>query len=98
MLSQGPDSAFSTVGSIRRRVRVATQMTLYLMRMCVRYMSRFFKSSSLLMSDSERTALRILIDLEWAEARDDYAAAGQPFGDGRGLDVWIEFDQQTTVN
>lgn len=50
------------------------------------------------MSDSERTALRILIDLEWAEARDDYAAAGQPFGNGRGLDVWIEFDQQTTVN
>jgi hypothetical protein len=50
------------------------------------------------MSDSERTALRILIDLEWAQARDNYAAAGHPFGEGRGLDIWIEFDQQTTVN
>ncbi|HKL89266.1 MAG TPA: hypothetical protein VJ884_09690 [Salinibacter sp.] len=50
------------------------------------------------MSNSERTALRVLIDLEWAEARNDYVTAGRPFGDGRGLDIWIEFDQQTTVN
>lgn len=50
------------------------------------------------MTESERTALRVLIDLEWAETRNAYEEAGQPFGPGRGLDVWIEFDQQTTVN
>ena len=50
------------------------------------------------MTESERTALRVLIDLEWAENRDEYEKAGQPFGPDRGLDVWIEFDQQTTVN
>jgi len=50
------------------------------------------------MTDSERTALRILIDLEWAEARSDYHDAGRPFGRGRGLEIWIEFDQQTTAN
>lgn len=51
------------------------------------------------MSDSERTALRVLIDLEWTEARREYTDAGQPFGsNGRGLDIWIEFDQKTTVN
>ncbi len=50
------------------------------------------------MTNSERTALRILIDLEWTEMRKDYCNAGQPFGDGRGLEIWIEFDQQTTVN
>lgn len=50
------------------------------------------------LSDSERTAIRVLIDLEWADARADYVDAGRPFGDGRGLDVWIEFGQRTTVN
>jgi hypothetical protein len=51
------------------------------------------------MSDSERAALRVLIDLEWAEARSAYINAGQPFGGGgRGIDFWIEFDQKTTVN
>lgn len=50
------------------------------------------------MSDSERTALRVLIDLEWAEKQRKYEAVGQPFGSGRGLEIWIEFDQQTTVN
>ena len=50
------------------------------------------------MTDSERTALRVLIDLEWAEARSEYEDAGQPFGQGRGLEIWIEFDQETTVN
>lgn len=74
-------------------------MTLYLTTKGVKDLSGISNPSpSLPMSDSERTALRILIDLEWAEARNDYVAAGQPFGDGRGLDVWIEFDQQTTVN
>ncbi len=50
------------------------------------------------MTDSERTALRVLIDLEWTEACRAYREAGQPFGSGRGLEIWIEFDQQTTVN
>ena len=50
------------------------------------------------MSPSERTALRILIDLEWAQARRHYMEAGRPFGNGRGLDIWIEFRQKTTVN
>jgi hypothetical protein len=49
------------------------------------------------MTDSERTALRVLIDLEWAETRREYQDAGQPFGQGRGLEIWIEFDQQTTA-
>lgn len=53
---------------------------------------------SRLMSPSERTALRILIDLERARARRNYTAAGRPFGPGRGLDVWIEYGQKTTVN
>jgi len=65
---------------------------------CQVYESLLEISTSLLMSNSERTALRVLIDLEWAEARNDYVTAGRPFGDGRGLDIWIEFDQQTTVN
>jgi hypothetical protein len=50
------------------------------------------------MTDSERTALRVLIDLEWADTRRDYRDAGQPFGEGRGLDIWVEFDQKTTAN
>jgi hypothetical protein len=51
------------------------------------------------MSHSERTALRVLIDLEWADARSQYADAGQPFGnDSRGLEIWIEFRQETTTN
>ncbi|WP_181149374.1 hypothetical protein [Salinibacter sp. 10B] len=50
------------------------------------------------MTDSERTALRVFVDLEWKARRHAYAAAGSPFGSGRGLDVWIEFEQQTTVN
>jgi len=50
------------------------------------------------MTESERTALRVLIDLEWTQARQAYRKAGQPFGKKRGLDVWIEFNQKTTVN
>lgn len=50
------------------------------------------------MTESERTALRVLIDLAWVENRNEYSDAGQPFGPGRGLDIWIEFDQRTTTN
>lgn len=50
------------------------------------------------MSNSERTALRVLLDLEWEARQRAYADAGMPFGPGRGLDLWIEFDRKTTVN
>ena len=50
------------------------------------------------MSDAERTALRVLLDLEWTAARRDYRDAGSPFGGRRGLELWIEYDQGTTVN
>lgn len=50
------------------------------------------------MTNSERTALRVLIDLERTELSNDYRDAGQPFGPDLGLDIWIEFDQRTTVN
>ena len=50
------------------------------------------------MSNSERTALRVLLDLEWEARQRAYADAGTPFGSGRGIDLWIEFDQKTTVN
>lgn len=50
------------------------------------------------MTDSERTALRVLIDLQWVKMSEDYRDAGSPFGDDRGLEIWIEFDRQTTVN
>jgi hypothetical protein len=50
------------------------------------------------MTDSERTALRVLLDLERKARQRAYESAGRPFGSGRGLDLWIEFDQKTTVN
>ena len=50
------------------------------------------------MSNSERIALRVLLDLEWAATRREYKKAGQPFGPQRGLEIWIEFGQETTVN
>ncbi len=50
------------------------------------------------MTDSERTALRVLLDLEWKASRRAYEDAGAPFGSGRGLDLWIAFDQKTTAN
>jgi hypothetical protein len=50
------------------------------------------------MTESERTALRVLIDLEWTDRLNAYRDVGRPFGAGRGLDLWIEFDQHTTVN
>lgn len=40
------------------------------------------------MSDRERIAIRILLTLEWEKAREEYRDAGQPFGEGRGLDLW----------
>lgn len=50
------------------------------------------------MTPRQRSALRLLLELEREWARADYAAAGKPFGEGRGLDIWIEYEQLTTVN
>jgi len=50
------------------------------------------------MSDAERTALRVFLDLEWRTQRRGYRRAGHPFGTDRGLTLWIEFGQETTVN
>jgi hypothetical protein len=30
--------------------------------------------------------------------RADYRAAGKPFGEERGLDIWVEYEQLTTVD
>ncbi len=50
------------------------------------------------MTDPERTALRLWLKLEWEKVREDYRAAGKPFGEGRGLGLWIEYGQLTTMN
>jgi hypothetical protein len=40
-----------------------------------------------------------VLDQLWREARQDYRAAGAPFGSSaRALDVWILYGQRTTVN
>lgn len=50
------------------------------------------------MSDAERTAVRVLLELEWMAVRQKYLEAGQPFGPERGLHLWNEFGQATTIN
>ena len=50
------------------------------------------------MSDPERRALRLLLKREWEKTKEDYRAAGKPFGEGRGLDLWVKYGQLTTVN
>ena len=50
------------------------------------------------MSDPERRTLRLLLKREWEKTREDYRAAGKPFGKGRGIDIWVEYGQLTTVN
>lgn len=49
-------------------------------------------------TDLQRTALRLTLELEWLKVKEDYEAAGAPFGPGRGLDIWVEYEQLTTVN
>lgn len=51
-----------------------------------------------IMTDAKRTALRHTLEAKWRTARAHYVAAGEPFGPGRGLDVWIEYGQCTTTN
>ena len=55
-------------------------------------------SISSFMSDPERRSLRLLLKREWEKTKEDYRAAGKPFGEGRGLDLWVEYGQLTTVN
>ena len=50
------------------------------------------------MTDHRRAAIQLLIQADWMEPEADYAAAGKPFGEGRGLDLWLEFGLTTTVN
>lgn len=50
------------------------------------------------MNDVKRTAVQVWIKLAWQRAREDYADAGEPFGEGRGLEIWIEYGELTTVN
>jgi len=49
-------------------------------------------------SDLQRTALRLRLEIEWLKAKEAYEAAGTPFEEGRGLEVWVEYGQLTTVN
>jgi len=61
-------------------------------------LSIYSSSISSFMSDPERRALRLLLKREWEKTKEDYRAAGKPFGEGRGLDLWVKYGQLTTVN
>jgi hypothetical protein len=50
------------------------------------------------MPDDLREAYRVLLDLEWEKLQADYEEAGRPFGEGRGLDLWVHYGTNTTVN
>lgn len=50
------------------------------------------------MDTIDRLLIKLRLELEWQDAREDYRTAGKPFGDGRGLEVWVEYGQWTTVN
>ncbi len=50
------------------------------------------------MTDAERSILRRFLESEWEKTRAEYRAAGAPFGSGRGLEIWIQSGQLTTVN
>ena len=61
-------------------------------------LSTYSSSISSFMSDPERRTLRLLLKREWEKAKEDYRAAGEPFGEGRGLDLWVKYGQLTTTN
>ena len=50
------------------------------------------------MTGPERERLRRFLHLEWQKTKAAYRRAGAPFGWGRGLDLWVEHGQLTTVN
>lgn len=50
------------------------------------------------MTHLERRFLRRFLEIEWEKTRADYYAAGAPFGPGRGLEIWVEYGQLTTLN
>ncbi len=50
------------------------------------------------MTDPERKLLRRFLQAEWEKTKAAYREAGAPFGWGRGLDIWVEHGQLTTMN
>lgn len=50
------------------------------------------------MTEYQRAVLQLLIETEWMDAKANYAGAGRPSGERRGMDIWIEFGQLTTVD
>ncbi len=50
------------------------------------------------MTNLERKRLRRFLQAEWEKTKAAYREAGAPFGWGRGLDIWVEHGQLTTVN
>lgn len=50
------------------------------------------------MTDLERLLLRHFLETHWEDVRAAYRAAGTPFGPGRGVEIWAEYEQRTTVN
>lgn len=50
------------------------------------------------MDKVDRKTLRRFIQREWQHTVMDYRQAGAPFGHGRGLEIWIEYGELTTVD
>jgi hypothetical protein len=50
------------------------------------------------MTDLKRKTLRLRVELKWKPAKRDSVAAGTPFGNGRGINLWVEYGERTTVN
>jgi len=49
------------------------------------------------MDSSAEELISLLLHIEWEKTREDYRAAGSPFGP-RGLEIWTEYGQLTTAN
>ncbi len=50
------------------------------------------------MTNLERKRLRRFLQAEWEKTKAAYREAGAPFRWRRGLDIWVEHGQLTTVN
>jgi len=50
-----------------------------------------------MMNSSAEELISLLLHIEWEKTREDYRAAGSPFGP-EGLEIWAEYRQLTTVN
>lgn len=60
--------------------------------------SHLYKRQLRTMKERERRVLHNIIESAWQDAKAAYQAAGAPFGTGRGLEIWIDYGQLTTVN